>query len=98
MSPRREGAVRLSAGFCLLSAWFAWANGWRMLLTVLGAASVHELGHCLALEAQGARVTGLRVGACGAVLETGICTSNSAASYSFCLNSSIAFSPFSAIS
>ncbi len=70
MSPRHEGAVRFSAGFCLLSAWFAWANGWRMLLTVLGAASVHELGHCLALEAQGARITGLRVGICGAVLES----------------------------
>lgn len=69
MSLRREGTVHFSAGFWLLIAWFTWANGWRLLLTVLGAASVHELGHCLALEFQGARITGLRVGVCGAVLE-----------------------------
>lgn len=39
-------------------------------MTVLGAAAVHELGHCLALWRLGARITGLRIGILGAVLET----------------------------
>ena len=60
----------MSPGFCLLAAWFAAANGWRLLATVLGASAVHELGHCLALRLLGARITGLRVGLLGAVLET----------------------------
>lgn len=56
-------------GFCLLAAWFAAANGWRLLVTVLMAAAAHELGHCLALWGLGAPVTGLRIGVLGAVLE-----------------------------
>lgn len=60
--------VRVSPGFCLLTAWFALDNGWRLLGTVLGAAAVHELGHCLALGLLGTPVTGLRVGIFGAEL------------------------------
>ncbi|MDO4316425.1 MAG: peptidase M50 [Oscillospiraceae bacterium] len=70
MSRPYRGPVRVSAGFCLLAAWFAAANGWRLLLTVLGAAAVHELGHLLVLRRLGTRVTGLRIGMLGAVLET----------------------------
>lgn len=65
-----KGPIQISLGFCLLAAWFAAANGWRLLVTVLGAAAVHELGHCLALWGLGTRITGLRLGILGAVLET----------------------------
>lgn len=54
----------------ILAAWFALANGWEPLATVLGAAVVHELGHWLVLRALGAEVTGFRLGVLGAVLET----------------------------
>ena len=62
--------VRVSGGFVLLAAWFALANGWEPLLTVLGASAVHELGHWAVLRALGAEVTGFRLSALGAVLET----------------------------
>lgn len=63
-----NGRLNLSPGFCLLTAWFALENGWGLLWTVLGAAAVHELGHCAALYLLGAPVTGLRVGVFGAEL------------------------------
>jgi len=62
--------VRLTGGFLLLTAWFVLANGWEPLITVLGAAAVHELGHWIVLRRLGAAVTGFRVSALGAVLET----------------------------
>ena len=62
--------VRFTGGFVLLAAWFVLANGWEPLLTVLGAAAVHELGHWLVLRMLGAEVTGFRLSALGAVLET----------------------------
>ena len=62
--------VRATGGFALLTAWFALANGWEPLLTVLGASAVHELGHWAVLRALGAEVTGFRLSALGAVLET----------------------------
>lgn len=61
---------RVSGGFILLAGWFALANGWRPLATVLSAAAFHELGHWLVLRALGAKVTGFRLSALGAVLET----------------------------
>lgn len=60
--------IHISPGFCLLALWFALDNGREMLVTVLGAAAVHELGHCLALALMGAPVSGLRVGVFGAEL------------------------------
>lgn len=51
-----------------MTAWFALENGWGLLLTVLGAAAVHELGHCAALHLLGVAVTGLRIGIFGAEL------------------------------
>lgn len=69
MSRRFEAPVRVSAGFCLLTAWFGAVNGWRLLVTVLSAAAIHELGHCLVLHWLGVRITGLRIGMLGAVLE-----------------------------
>ena len=61
--------VQASAGFVLLSAWFAAASGWRPLATVLLAAGVHELGHLAVLRCLGAEAAGLRLSALGAVLE-----------------------------
>ncbi len=61
--------VRISGGFAVLAAWFLLANGWKPLVTVLGAAAIHELGHCLALRRLGAAVRGFRLGVLGAVLE-----------------------------
>ncbi len=66
MSPR----CKLSAGFCLLTAWFGAVNGWELLGLVLLAAAVHEMGHVVTLLSLGGRVTGFRVGVLGAVLET----------------------------
>jgi len=62
--------VRISVGFCLLLAWFSLANGGALLLSVLGAAAVHEMGHCLALWSCGGRVRCLRLSVFGAVMET----------------------------
>ena len=65
-----KGRVLVSGGFLLLVAWFIQANGWGLLLTVLGAAAVHELGHWLALGLLGARVTRLRLTVFGVEMET----------------------------
>lgn len=62
--------VRATGGFVLLAAWFVLANGWGPLVTVLCAAAVHELGHWVTLRQLGAAVTGFRLSALGAVLET----------------------------
>ncbi|WP_295744153.1 hypothetical protein [uncultured Oscillibacter sp.] len=60
--------IRVSPGFCLLTAWFALDNGWELLGTVLGAAAVHELGHCLVLWLLSAPINGLKIGIFGAEL------------------------------
>jgi len=62
--------VRFTGGFLLLASWFVLANGWEPLMTVMGAAGVHELGHWAVLHHLGAEVTGFRVSVLGAVLET----------------------------
>ncbi|MBQ9493916.1 MAG: hypothetical protein IJR54_09340 [Oscillibacter sp.] len=62
--------VNASAGFYVLLVWFAAVNGPRPLLTVLAAALVHECGHLAALRSCDARVTAVRFGVCGAVLES----------------------------
>ena len=59
-----------SPGFYALLVWFAASNGLRPLLTVLSAALVHECGHWLALRRFGARVRAVRLGVCGAVIES----------------------------
>ena len=60
--------IRISPGFCLLAAWFTLGSGWELLGTVLGAAALHELGHCGALRLLGVPVAGLRIGIFGAEL------------------------------
>ena len=60
--------IRISPGFCLLAAWFTLGSGWGLLGTVLGAAALHELGHCGALRLLGVPVAGLRIGIFGAEL------------------------------
>ena len=62
--------VNGSPGFYALLVWFAAVNGLRPLLTVLSAAIIHECGHFLTLRRFGARVRGLRLGVCGAVLDS----------------------------
>ena len=62
--------VHVTGGFAVLAAWFVLANGWEPLATVLGAAAVHEMGHWITLRLLGAEVTGFRLSALGAVLET----------------------------
>ena len=69
MSHWCEG-VRVSSGFWLLAAWFALANGWRLLAVILSAALLHELGHLLVLGLLGGRVTELRISVFGAELVT----------------------------
>ena len=61
-----ERRIRVSGGFWLLLAWFAWANGWRMLVMVLGAAAIHELGHWLVLRHWGVQTSCLRLTVFGA--------------------------------
>lgn len=63
-----QDGVDVSPGFCLLAAWFAVDNGWGLLGIVLGAAALHEMGHCLMLVLLGVPITGLRIGAFGAEL------------------------------
>lgn len=66
---RIEGRLRISGGFLLLILWFALVNGWELLMMILAAAAVHELGHLGMLRLWGARILGLRIGIPGAVLE-----------------------------
>lgn len=50
--------------------WFGVVNGWELLWTVVSAAALHELGHCAVLLMTGAHISEMRLGVCGAVLET----------------------------
>lgn len=61
--------VQVTGGFVLLTVWFALANGWEPLVTVLGAAALHELGHWAALRLLGAKATALRLSVLGAAME-----------------------------
>ena len=61
--------IRVSGGFAVLAAWFVLANGWEPLVTVLGAAAFHELGHWIALRILGAKAAALRLSVLGAAME-----------------------------
>jgi stage IV sporulation protein FB len=69
MYPRHRGAIQISGGFWLLLLWFAQANGFSLLATVVSAAALHELGHYLVLRACGIRVRGLRLNVFGAEMK-----------------------------
>ena len=56
MSHRLDGAVRVTGGFVLLSAWFALENGAAALALTLLAAAAHECGHLAALRLCGCGV------------------------------------------
>lgn len=62
--------LRISGGFFLVLAWFALENGWKMILLILSAAVVHELGHYVVLRAVGGRAVTLGIGPMGANLRT----------------------------
>lgn len=66
----RSCKIHISGGFAVLTAWFFLASGWEPLATVLGAAAIHELGHWAVLRCLGAKVTGIRLSALGAAMET----------------------------
>lgn len=61
--------VQVTSGFVLLTAWFVLANGWEPLVTVLGAAAFHELGHWTVLHLLGAKAAALRLSVLGAAME-----------------------------
>ena len=61
--------VQVTGGFVLLTAWFVLANGWEPLVTVLGAAAFHELGHWTVLHLLGAKAAALRLSVLGAAME-----------------------------
>lgn len=65
----RPPEITASGGFFLLVGWFALSCGCDLAALVLGAAAVHELGHLLALKICGGRVTRLRIGVLGAVMD-----------------------------
>ena len=60
--------MEVTPGFVLLTAWFALVNGGGVLMLVLGASTVHELGHWLVLRLLGARIQAFRLTALGAEL------------------------------
>ncbi|MBE6963799.1 MAG: hypothetical protein E7443_04240 [Ruminococcaceae bacterium] len=66
----KPNRLQVSVGFWLLLAWFWRANGIGLLLTVLGAAAVHEAGHWVALRCLGGEVRRLQLNVFGAVMET----------------------------
>ncbi len=66
MFPRSK--LEVTPGFVLLTAWFALVNGGGVLMLVLGASTVHELGHWLVLRLLGARIQAFRLTALGAEL------------------------------
>jgi stage IV sporulation protein FB len=69
MWPNGDKRLSVSAGFCLLAFWFGCVNGWGLLLMILGASAVHELGHLSVLVLFRRKVTALRIGMFGAVLD-----------------------------
>jgi stage IV sporulation protein FB len=69
MLSNNNSGLSVSAGFCLLVLWFGHVNGWYLLLMILGAAAVHELGHLCVLLLFRRKVRALRIGMFGAVLD-----------------------------
>jgi stage IV sporulation protein FB len=61
--------LTVSPGFLLLAAGLYFMGGGGALTAFLSAALAHELGHLSALVLSGASLTGLRLTACGPVLE-----------------------------
>ena len=61
--------IRISFGAVLLWAWFTLVNGWQLTGIILLAALAHELGHLFVLCLTGAKVSSLRIGIFGAVLD-----------------------------
>jgi len=61
--------VEVSGGFWLLLAWFALANSGQVLMTVLGAAAVHELGHYVVLKSLGGNIRKVQLNVFGAVMD-----------------------------
>ena len=68
-------ALTVSPGFVLLAAALYFLGGMGALAAFLAAALAHELGHLTAMFLAGAAVRGIRITACGPVIEYGgVCT------------------------
>lgn len=61
--------VEITGGFWLVLLWFAAVNGWELLAVILGAAAIHEAGHCIVLWMCGAKIHGFKLGIFGAELK-----------------------------
>ena len=70
MFPPRNGRVQVTGGFWLLILWFWYANGWKVLVSVLAAAASHELGHWAVLRMMGSHIDYLQVSVFGAEMRT----------------------------
>lgn len=63
--------MEVTGGFLLLLAWLNYTDTQGLLLPALWAATLHELGHLLAIISFGGHVTCLRLSAAGAELRLG---------------------------
>lgn len=64
-------ALTVSPGFLLLAATVYFVGGFGALAALAAAALAHELGHLAAMFMAGASVRGIRITACGPVIEYG---------------------------
>lgn len=65
----RWGRWEITPGFVLLLAWLIYGGDSELVALTLLAAGAHELGHYLAIDLSGARVTKLTVTAAGAKMK-----------------------------
>lgn len=61
--------IHVTAGFILVTLWFAAVNSWRMLGVILLFSMVHELGHYLILNWYRVEISEFQINAFGAVLK-----------------------------
>ena len=65
----RWGRVEVTGGFLLLMAWLNYCDTQMLFPMSLGAAAIHEAGHCAAIWAVNGRIRLLRLSAVGAELQ-----------------------------
>lgn len=68
----KQRKITISGGFWILLGWFALANGIWLTAMILLAATLHELGHLLAIYWQGGRLYRLDITVFGAEMTTDI--------------------------
>lgn len=70
-----RGLVRIDFSAFFLGALLVLALPLNWLLAALAAAVMHEFCHCIMIIRMGGRILNVKIGACGAVIETGQLTS-----------------------